>query len=250
MSASKKEVELRRLEQFRSLIPDFPVGTVESTEEPDFLIHGPTSAVGIELTDLYRETKVGQVPEQATEAMRKRVVNRAQEIYTSRQLPPVIATFFLDDRVHIKRLEVELHATQLADLVAQNIPAPDSTREVPAGWDDMQAVPVILHSLSVHRLDSVTRTLFSSPGATWVATLTREDIESALCSKEQKYKAYRSRCGEAWLVINSDIEPMATWFESDLEILRAPFKSSFQRAFLVQHFGGRVYELPLTVGCA
>lgn len=250
MTATKKEIELWRLKRFESFIPDFPIGEVEATEEPDFLVRGDSRVVGIELTDLHRATNPGQMPRQATEAMRKRVITRAQEIYTALNHPPVIATFFLDDRVHIQKTEVEPLAAKLANLVASNLPASNSTAEVPKDWDDFQERPQIMHSLSVHRLDAVTRTFFSSPGATWVAPLTREDIERALSSKDPKHPVYRAKCDEAWLVINVDIESMATWFEFDLSLLREPFTTSFERVFLVQHFGGKAHELSIHSGGA
>ena len=243
MTLPKKDIELWRLERFKSFIPDFPSGRVEPTEEPDFLIHEESRSLGIELTDLHRETLPGQVPQQASEAMRNRVVARAKEIFNSRQQQPVIATFHLDDRMHIKKAEVEQLATELADLVSDNIPEPNSTAEIPADWDDMRTLPAILHKLSVHRLDVVTKTFFSAPGATWVGTISRQDIQRALDSKEPKLAAYRTRCDEAWLVINADIESMATWFEFDLSVLAEPFPTNFSRVFLVQHFGGKAHEL-------
>ena len=243
MTSSKKDVELWRLERFKSFIPDFPIGRIEPTEEPDFLIYGDSRLVGIELTDLHRETLPGQVPQQASEAMRNRVVARAKELYASRPQPPVLASFLLDDRVHIKKSEVEQLATELVDLVSQNVPKQNSSAEVPAGWDDMRQLPKVLRKLSVRRLDAVTKTFFSAPGATWVATISREDIERALASKAPKHAAYRTRCDEAWLAINADIESMATWFEFDLAPLAEPFVAKFDRVFLVQHFGGKAHEL-------
>jgi hypothetical protein len=250
MTVSKKAIELWRLERFKTLIRDFPAGDIEPTEEPDFLIRGPEHIVGIELTDLHRETKAGQVPEQATEAMRSRVVARAQGIYNSRELPPVIASFFLDDRIHLKKHEVEDLASQMADLVEINLPSPGSTSKAPKDWEDTQALPSIVHSCSVHRLDAITRTHFSSPGATWVASLTREDIERALYAKNSKYATYRKKCDECWLVINADIESMATWFEFEVEVFQQTFTTSFDRVFLVQHFGGKAHELALKAGGA
>lgn len=244
MVPCKKEIEFWRLERFKSFIPDFPDGYIEATEEPDFVIRG-ARVIGIELTDLHRETKPGQVPEQASEAMRKRVIARAQDIYIARQLPPVIASFFVDDRIHLKKREIEPLAESLADLVAKNLPGPNATTELPAGWEEAKQFPAILHSLSVHRLDAITKTFFNSPSATWIKNLTREDIDRALSNKDRKYSAYRARCDEAWLVINAGIESMATWFEFDGEVLTDTFTTCFDRAFLVQHFGGKAHELKL-----
>lgn len=246
MPVSKKDVELWRLERFKSFISDFPSGNIESTEEPDFLVRSDSRVVGIELTDLHQHVAPGQVPQQASEAMRHRVVARAQEIYTSGAHPPVLASFHLDDRIHIKKPEVEALAMSLAQLVIENIPSPNSSSEVPSDWDDMREIPSILFKLSVHRLDVVTKTSFSAPGATWVGTISRSDIERALASKDPKYAAYRARCGEAWLVINSNIETMSTWFEIDLDKLDEPFATNFDRVFLVQHFGGQAHELQVS----
>ncbi|WP_129516506.1 hypothetical protein [Burkholderia stabilis] len=243
MTASKKDVETWRLQRFKSFIANFPEGEVEPTEEPDFLIRGHGRIVGIELTDLHRQTPLGQIPEQASEAMRKRVVARAQEIYKNRQLQPVMASFFLDDRIHIRKSEVEALAEEFAELIAANCPAPNSSIEVQQGWEDRRALPSILHSVSIHRLDVVTKPFFSSPGATWVAAITREDVKRALSSKEPKYRSYRTKCDEAWLVINTDIESITTYFEFDHEVLGGPFCTQFDRVFLVQHFAGKAYEL-------
>ncbi|MBU9491753.1 hypothetical protein [Burkholderia multivorans] len=243
MVAPKKDVEIWRLECFKSFIADFPKGEVVPTEEPDFLIRGHGHIVGIELTDLHHQTAPGRIPEQASEAMRRRVVARAQEIYISRQLQPVMASFFLDDRIHIKKSEVEALAEEFANVIAANCPAPNSSIEVPQGWEDTRALPSILHSVSIRRLDVVTKTFFSAPGATWVPTITREDVERALSGKELKYDSYMTKCDEVWLVINTDTESMTTYFEFDPEILSRPFSTQFDHVFLVQHLARKAYEL-------
>lgn len=243
MAASKKDIELWRLERFKSFITDFPNGRLVPTEEPDFLVHCENRVIGIELTDLYRETPRGKVPQQASEAMRNRVVARAKEIYADRNQPPVLVSFFLDDRVHIKKIEVEQIAMELADLVSDNIPEVNSIVEVPSDWQYIRKLPSILHKISVRRLDVVTKTFFSAPGATWLVSVGREDIERALASKEAKLTAYRTRCDEAWLVINADIEPMSTWFNFDSASLQERFTSAFDRVFVVRHFVGKAHEL-------
>lgn len=245
MAASKKDIEFWRLDRFKSFITGFPDGRIEPTEEPDFLVHCESRVIGIELTDLHRKTPPGQVPQQAREAMRNRVVTRAKEMYDARNLPPVLVSFFLDDRVHIKKVEVEQIAMDLADLVSDNIPEVNSSADVPADWQDFRYLPSILHKVSVRRLDVATRTFFSAPGATWVASLGREDIERALASKGAKLTAYRTRCDEVWLVINADIESMATWFDFDSAPLQERFTTAFDRVFVVRHFGGKAHELDI-----
>lgn len=242
MPPSKKDVEFWRLEQFRRFCPDVPEGEVVPSEGPDFLIHG-IRTIGIELTDLHRATPPGSVPQQASAAMRNRVIATAAEIYKSQNLPPVLATFFLDDREHVQKAEVYALAASYADLVAQNVPHVGSGTEVPSHWDDFRELPKGVHKARIRRLEGLTSTTFSNPGATWVATLSREDINRALQDKEKKLAAYKSRCDEVWLVINCDTESMSTWFEVAPELHDEIFDSDFDRLYLVQHFRRAAHRL-------
>lgn len=66
----------------------------------------------------------------------------------------------------------------------------------------------------------------------------------ALAIKALRQLVYKTRCDEAWLVINADIaESMGTWFDFDSPPFMAPFETNFDRAFLVEHIAGKVHEL-------
>ena len=240
---SKKEVEIAYFDRFRSAMPAFPAGVVEPTEEPDFLIRGPNSVLGIELTELHRESPSGEPPAQASEAMRHRVVARAQEIYAATSNPPVHVTVFMNDRIHIRKSEVEGLARAVTEIAIRNLPGPNSSREEEYEWTNRAYFPEVLHQVSVHRFDSLTRNFFNVPGATWVVALAPQDIERALQLKEAKYSTYRQRCDSAWLVINADIGVMSTWFEFESEALVKPFRTSYDRVFILRHFGSKLVEL-------
>lgn len=245
MSISKKDVEVHYFERFKALLPDFPQGVVTSSEEPDFLVTRQGSTVGIELTELHREAPAGTTPQQASEAMRHRVVARAQELYTAAGHPLVRATVLMNGR-HIKRKDVETLAIAITDIAKRNIPEPNSSSHESYDWTNRSYFPEILDSVAVHRLDAITENFFSCPGSTWVASLSSADIDRALVAKESKYSAYRTRCDTAWLLINADIGPMSTWFQFDAAALTVPFVSSFDRVFVLRHFGSELYELNLT----
>jgi hypothetical protein len=170
MTAPKKKVELHRLERFKGFIDDFPIGQVQPCEEPDFIVHAADRIVGVELTELYREPMPGQMPQQASEAMRHKVVERAKVIYDSRGLPPVMASFFLNDRIHIKKSEVEPFAELLANLVSDNFPAPDSGLMIPDSWQDARRLPNILHKLTIRRLDVVKKSVLKNSNSRFKRT--------------------------------------------------------------------------------
>jgi 16S rRNA C1402 (ribose-2'-O) methylase RsmI len=89
---SKKKIETLSLYRLRDLLADFP---------------GSKVVVGIELTELHRETAGGTVPDQAAQSMRQRLVARTQSIYSAKRLPPVQATVFLADRISIRKSNEE-----------------------------------------------------------------------------------------------------------------------------------------------
>ena len=240
---SKKDIEVVYLERFRHAMPDFPEGRIEPSEEPDFLVYRSDSILGIELTELHRETRPGASPQQARESMRQRVVNRAQELYVVGHYPPVRATVFMHGDVHIERSEVEHLASQICELAIRNLPGPNSSGEEFYEWTNRTYFPEVVNNIRVHRLDEITVSHFNAPGSTWVAPLARADVERALLSKNPKYSTYRKRCDEAWLIINADIGLMSTWFQFDSATVDAQFETDFERVFVFRHFGSKLHEL-------
>ena len=241
----KKEIETHYLDRLREAMPDFPAGKVEATEEPDFLVHGEGRIIGIELTELHRETPSGAKPQQALEAMRHRVVAKAQELYVAANLPPLKASIFMNDGYNIKKEQVLPLAAHIKKLIENHMPDKNSSRKIEYDWKKPNSFPDPLNKISVHRLDVITKTFFSAPGATWVATLSDADIQRAAEPKEKKYSTYRRKCDEAWLVIDADIGSMSTWFEFDSSALSRPLRTQFRRVFILRHFGSRLFEVPV-----
>ncbi len=240
----KKKIENHYLDRLRAAMPDFPIGRIESTEEPDFLVHGEKSIIGLELTELHKETPNGLKPQQALEAMRCRVVAKAQELYVASNLPPVYVQIFMNDGYDIKKEQVMPLAETIHKLVASHLPENNSSQKIEYDWRNPGSFPHSLIEISVCRLDLITKTFFGAPRATWVPTLADVDIERVLKLKEKKYSTYRIKCDEAWLVINVDIVSMSTWFEFESSALSKPIRTQFDRVFIFRHFVSQLFELP------
>jgi hypothetical protein len=243
---TKKEIESEYLDRFRLAFPNFPEGRIESTEEPDFLVHRTDTTLGIEITELHRESPPGVRPQQASEAMRHRVVLRAQQLYELRGLPAVHVSVHMNTNFEIAKAEVEPLALAICDLVARNLPEVGRSSREEFDWINREYFPEELAEISVHQLAGIARTFFSCPDVTWVPTLKAADIARALAGKESKYEAYRRRCQEVWLLIISDSDSMSTWFEHDSDQLSEPIKSRFDRIFLFKQFSKRITELKVS----
>lgn len=243
MSNSKKKVERYYLDRFSALLNNFPAGTVEESEEPDFLINGDR-VVGIEFTELHRENCGEEVPGQAREAMRERVMARAGQLFDETGLPRVRCNAILTDEP-IAKGSVEERAQLVAELAVRYLPSqPGGASIGRPSWENLDEFPDWISYISVMRLDGAGASSFHASGSTWVERLEAKHLEQPLVAKEKKLQAYRSRCDEAWLVIVVDAHRMSTWFSYDEELLPATVTSGFDRVFVLRLFGGgRVTEL-------
>jgi hypothetical protein len=241
--AKKKEIETHYLGRFRAAISDFPFGQIEPTEEPDFLIHGEHQTIGIELTELHCFTPVGVKPKQALEAMRHRVAARAQDLYVAKGLPPVRVSVFMRDAHDIKRPDVQTLAEAICQFVEGCLSRLNDSQTKEYASDKGHHLPEPILNVSVHRLDAINKALFTVPGAAWVPTLSDADIQRAIAPKELRYSAYRQKCDQAWLVINTNIGPMSTWFEFDSSTPLLALTTPFERVFVLGHFGSELVEL-------
>ena len=244
MPPPKKAIERHYFDRFQALLQPFPNGAITPTEEPDFLVVGSARTIGVELTELHRDTPAGQVPPQATEAMKHRVAARAQELYMEAGHSPVRCTILMHDQ-HIQRAEVEPLATAIVGIAVRNMPHPNSTTHEAFDWVNRHYFPEIINRVNLHRRDVITESHFTCPGATWVPRLSSSDIERAIAAKEGKYATYRQRCDDAWLLINADIGSMSTWFDFDEGAIAGSFSTSFNRVFVMLHFGQALHELTI-----
>lgn len=241
-NSQKKQIERRTLELLRSLLPSFPKGEIISGEEPDFTIFLDSGKkLGIELTELHRQSLPGQPAPQSQEALKHRAVMRAQEIYDSTGGP------FLHVSVHFEYIEISKSdiaslAQIISDVVGTIIPPIGETRIAEPGYGNTNQFPEELHLVSAHNLPGGTRSFFQAPGSTWVPTLQDEDVIRAIASKDRKYDRYRSQVDEVWLVISCNTRFMSTWFEGIAGIQDREYETKFDRILILSHFENRVVE--------
>ena len=68
-------------------------------------------------------------------------------------------------------------------------------------------------------------------------------VKAALDEKEPKASKYRKYCRELWLLIVADKLWLSSKFFPDQNFAKATFRSSFDRAFLLDEASSLVYEL-------
>lgn len=240
--AAKKRLERLRLERFRSQFAAFPAGELIAGEEPDFLVRGPTRTIGIELTELHREVPAGTQAPQAQESLRRRIAERAEALHVARGHPHLHAYIHFSG-VKLSKRGVEPLAQALAGLIAETIPCPAESLRIEVDYANLDRLPGEISSITTYNLPGAERSFFSTPGSTWMAHLQPGDVERALKSKDEKYRTYREKCDEAWLVIGCNGEFMSTWFEGVDAAAAFELPTPFDRVFVMSYFDQMLVEL-------
>jgi hypothetical protein len=68
-----KELEKQYLEKFIRAYPQFPEGTIDDSERPDFIVRQEDKNIGIEICRLYKDSRDDSLSIQAQEKWKKRL---------------------------------------------------------------------------------------------------------------------------------------------------------------------------------
>jgi len=98
-TAGQIATERFQLDRFLESYPGAPVGHIEKTTHPDFIISTTGKVVGIELTQLYKTNQNSNFPPRKIEAFRETIVRCAKDIYNSKNGVPLdVGVLFLERR--------------------------------------------------------------------------------------------------------------------------------------------------------
>ena len=244
---TKKEIERWQLDRFIEAFPGFPDGSIEASEEPDFLIRHPQRSIGIELTDLYWKSPTNGIPQQAQESLRNRIVKEAQRLYTQRGLPNLHVSVHFNPSYTPTKKNVLRLAIAIDELVAKNVPPLGEPYSEDYDWENRSYFPEEVIHIGAWNLPNAKTPFFTSPSASFVPTLEADDVVRALALKESKLPSYRQSCDEAWLLVNFDVGQLSTFFEHDDEVFHRAYSSGFDRVFLFRQVRSEIHELKLVV---
>jgi hypothetical protein len=241
--SSKKEAERFIVRHFMEAHPIEGISEMMDCEEPDFIFLKDGRQMGLEVTEIHAVAPAGQVPLQASQSVKQRCVQRARAVYDQGSAVPldVMVHFHVEHLTKVR--EVEL-AQRIADLVQRNIPARNEVVNVENDWlSDVEILPREVALIRVFNSATVTRSHFSSPGATWVGHLALSDVQRAVDAKAAKYWRYRQRAEKVWLLLSCNGILMSTWFEEPEAASAYTITTPFDRVFLISHFGNLAFEI-------
>jgi hypothetical protein len=240
----RKDRELWQVERFKETCPEFPAGEIVSTEEPDFLVNASGVSFGIELTDLYRTDSDNKLPRQASESLRKQIVERAKKLYDESHGPELWVSVYFSAFESLSKSRVPDIANHLVTIVRAADVEVDGNVQVEADWDTSD-FPEEINSIHIRRLSLLTKGFWNAPDAAFIPDCEPDQIQEIIDKKNKRITSYRNRCDVVWLLIVVDGFALSATVNFTESVRNHSFASSFDRVFIFENAAERSFELSL-----
>jgi hypothetical protein len=189
-----KERERQAIDDVKRLDPEFPPGTIEPGEAPDFVVRTDRSCVGIEVCEYFRpERPLGSHPKEQ-EALTHHITDRATARAIEAGVPPCWVVVTFERNVRLLKRDIDTVADAIVDAIRTGRTYLRNNGKLPSCIDD----------IVVHPLPAGKELLVAPIGTTWVPPTDADELARLIATKEGKLPAYRARCDVVWLLIVID----------------------------------------------
>jgi hypothetical protein len=217
-----KAHERRAVEDLQRLYADFPPGTIEDSEVPDFLVRNNGACVGIEVSEYFRPERPLGSPPMEQEALAHQITNRATEVCVEQAAGPFLASVTFEHDVRLRKRDVEPVANAIASAIL--------TRDADLIQNDGQ-LPASVSQIVVHPLGPKHAPFVTFSGATWPPPLDVDELARIIAGKERKLDAYRKKSATVWLLIVVDGFQLSSMTEAPTALPAMP--SAFDRVLVL-----------------
>ncbi|MBO4529284.1 MAG: hypothetical protein J5767_01460 [Paludibacteraceae bacterium] len=255
----KDKKEWAIINMFRSSYPYFPIGELEKSESPDFLLRSGDKLIGIELTELKYEREDKLFNLRAHEDFLTYMMEDAQRIVEEKcDYKLMVEVLFSDDispTVLMVNEEARLLVRQglaesIASVVSENIPEATGTKykvDRTSKYGHQSLHPKIQCITILNVTGRWYEGLWYAAIATKVKPLSISSVSQRLVAKNCKLRKYNSSCDEQWLVIIQNSFLMSSSYNSSTaaEALAHHYKSNFDKVFVFERSEGLVTRLDI-----
>src|SRR5262245_46567758 len=243
---ANKRLERWYLGQLRVALKDFPVGELEETESPDFIIGSPERAVGIEVTAFHLPPEEGERQHQETQRLKDLVVARALAIHRNAGGPGLyVSVFFARPLAITKRNAQEISEALALAILATAVPASLEEGAYQVAWGRL---PRGINDITIRASVDGQDRLWHADAGGWVAPVAREHIERVVQRKNEMLSTARSKCSDVWLVIVNDEFSRAAPVELSDAAACFSYAHEFNRIFWLDAHNPVVRELNRSAG--
>ena len=241
-----KDLELRHLETFKSIWPQFPPGNIVCSERPDFLVTAQdNNVIGIEHTELLQPGHPGGTSLQARDSFAERVVDDARTQYAQDGAPDLQVQVYFTSAwqkpADPRRLALALcRAVELLALI------PGQRASINA--EDGAGLPAPIGRLEVYRPLDPTESFWICQYYGLVVELGAEDISARIQAKNEKVAEYRKQCTQLWLLMVSDQDWLSKSVSLSGDAKAHVYFCDFDRVFVLWSRSREYIELKVSHG--
>ncbi|MCQ2192320.1 MAG: hypothetical protein MJZ23_05585 [Paludibacteraceae bacterium] len=255
----KEKHEWATMMLFRSSYSSFPLGEIEKSECPDFLVHTKKGLLGIELTELKYDRQNVSFNPRGHEKWLESIMEAAQaEFERSSELKLVVDVHFLNELgptvSHPKEEPSLLLHDGLKETILKivNENTPEATgqqyiidRTSKYGYLNL---PSIIEAIYVKNVTGrYAEGLWYAGISTMVKPLSVESVGQRIADKNLKISHYNQQCERMWLMIIQNSFLMSSLYDPQMayRALHHRYLSLFDRVFVFERSEGHVTELPI-----
>jgi len=242
MNNQKKAEERLLLEKFKNAYPDFPMGEIEETEEPDFLI----GDVGIEITRfMHDEAAKGGSKARKNERYQREVIEKAKSKFEARVSLPYMVIISWRSGTDPNFGNIETVTNELANFIdeitnhgTQPYIIVDEHRV-----SQPSLIPLINGAGLVKR-EAGEESVWSGTDGRLIG-ISQKQLELRISEKNQKLAAYKKQCKTVWLVIVADGETLASMADLNEDSPQMAIETEFDRVFFFNASDRKIVRLPI-----
>lgn len=236
----------------------FPIGKIEKSECPDFIVTTEKKKIGIELTELKYERRDKEFNMRAHEDFLSDIMLRAQGMYEKRQDLTLVVDVHFSDNIapdiimspesdDADLLRVGL-SESIARIVYDNQPEATGKKYIVdrmSKYGDMN-LPKVIESIHIKNVTGrMEDALWYASISTRVKPLSVASIAQRIDDKNNKMLKYDNTCDEQWLLIIQNSFLMSSQYDpvAVKRALKHRYSSRFKRVFVFERSEGVVTEL-------
>lgn len=244
---------------FSSAYSQFPLGEVEKSERPDFIVRAQNGKrIGIELTELKYERKDTEFNMRGSEDFLSEIMLGAQDTYErSNDLTLVVDVHFGDQiapMVAMKQTDQEAILIRsglsetIARIVSDNLPEATGKHYVvdrTSKYGDVN-LPTFIEAIHITNVcGRMDEPMWYASISTRVKPLSVESIAQRIADKDNKILGYDSECNQMWLIIIQNSFLMSSHYDpvAAQHALRHRYRTRFDKVFVFERSQANVSQL-------
>ena len=223
---NKKQYERRILSEFTSCCVEFQNGEIlpgDNQERPDAIWTNRSITIGLEHTDLCRQTQAQQ------EGEAESILEEATTLWAKRSDTIINARVSFSDVPPKKNRHKTAQA--IVDYILHHL-TKEPLQQFRSYEDDVDADSTVIDFISFFTDPSLTESFFGLSGGSWLPQITTKDIQDRIDEKESRI-ALDDRWPEyTHLVITTDTKVLSTTWGHTVTNNLGPVTTRFQKVWL------------------